>query len=96
MKPEQINLARELLKLSQAELAQVLDVHQRTVSKWERGLLKPSHMRTSILRGVLQRADDGKLSRQLGGRIRGALRSGAPMAALSWLLAHVLRRDPQT
>lgn len=39
MKPEQIALARELLGLTQAQLGQVLDVHPRTVSKWERGVL---------------------------------------------------------
>lgn len=56
MKPEQLALARELLELTQRELAQVFDVHPRTISKWERGVQSPSMTRKLIMQGVLDHA----------------------------------------
>jgi putative transcriptional regulator len=42
MSGEEIKLARELLGMTQAELAKRLDTHIMTISKWERGERKPS------------------------------------------------------
>lgn len=40
---------RESLGFSQAQFAQLLGVHPLTVSKWERGILKPSPHQTALL-----------------------------------------------
>jgi DNA-binding XRE family transcriptional regulator len=47
MTPEQFKAKRQRLKLTQAELADVLQVHRVTVAKWEAGLL-PIDERTRL------------------------------------------------
>ncbi len=76
MKPEQLTLARELLQLTQQQLAQVLDVHPRTVSKWERGQLQPSPLRLAILSGVLHQQSRESDPRTVGQTIRAHLDTG--------------------
>lgn len=49
MKPKRIKKIRDKLQYNQVHLAQILDVHPITVSKWERGILKPSAWQESLL-----------------------------------------------
>lgn len=85
MKPHEVKLARELLGLTQAELAQLLDRHAFTVSKWERGVLMPSLMHVAILSGVIRNASR-ETSRVEGHQIRQALASKGYAHALYLLL----------
>lgn len=48
---------RKKLGFTQVDLARVLGVHSLTVSRWERGILKPSPHQRAILR-TLARSDD--------------------------------------
>jgi transcriptional regulator with XRE-family HTH domain len=43
---------RSSLKMTQGQLAQLLGVHSLTVSKWERGLLRPTPHQQAILRAA--------------------------------------------
>lgn len=85
MKPEQLTLAREVLGLTQEQLAQVLDVHPRTVSKWERSQLHPSELRIGLLSGVLKHATSSTY-RTTGAQIRQALHRGELLRALEVLM----------
>lgn len=44
-----IQKLRKKLKLNQSDLAQILNVHHTTVSKWERGILSPSFYHRDLL-----------------------------------------------
>jgi transcriptional regulator with XRE-family HTH domain len=47
--------------MTQGQLAQLLGVHSLTISKWERGLLRPTPHQEALLRaagGAVQRAPD--------------------------------------
>lgn len=50
---------RTRLNLSQKELGRILGVHVMTVSKWERGLLRPSDHQKRILRALTDAAEQG-------------------------------------
>ncbi len=86
MKPEQILRARELLCLTQTQLGQALGVHWITVSKWERGIARPSQLRIDIMSGVLEHAHWGE-PRTTGRMIRLALEEGSQVHALQLLLS---------
>lgn len=47
-KPPSLAEIRKRLTLSQAELAELIGVHPMTVSKWERGQLKPNAWQRSL------------------------------------------------
>jgi molybdopterin-binding protein len=50
---------RNRIGLSQAKLADLLGVHTMTVSKWERGVLKPNAHQRRILRALADAAEAG-------------------------------------
>jgi putative transcriptional regulator len=50
MEPRKIALLRLALGLTQTEFGMILGVHVMTVSKWERGISKPSEWQQEILR----------------------------------------------
>lgn len=52
-----IALLRKALALSQVEFGQLLGVHLMTVSKWERGLARPSPYQGALLREFRRAAD---------------------------------------
>ena len=45
-------IIRRNLRLSQEELGMLIGVHGMTVSKWERGILKPNRFQEAILNTV--------------------------------------------
>lgn len=49
MTPAEIQAVRGELKMTQAQLAQLLGVHVLTVSKWERGALRPTPHQAAML-----------------------------------------------
>lgn len=85
MKPHEIKLARELLRLTQAQLGQVLGVHWITVSRWERGRSPPGEFYKGIYYQLLHRADNVK-SRAVGRQVRRLLASQGSTVALYRLL----------
>ena len=76
-----IRSIRTRLGLSQKELGRLLDAHPMTVSKWERGVLKPSEHQARLLR-----AFRGAIERGVQVRARG--KKSDPLRFLSDLLAH--------
>lgn len=50
---------RRRLNLSQQELAQLVGVHAMTVSKWERGVLRPNEHQKRLLNALTNAAEDG-------------------------------------
>ena len=50
---------REKLGLSQKELAELLGTHAMTVSKWERGVLRPSEHHRRLLKAFASAAERG-------------------------------------
>lgn len=58
MTPEVVRHIRVTLKLTQATLARLLDQHPMTISKWERGVSRPSPHCASLLYGFAQTAVD--------------------------------------
>lgn len=85
MKPEQLTLARELLRLTQAQLALALDVHPQTISKWERGVVRLSAMHRRIFDGLLQPTSTREYW-ETGQSIRQAINDDRPDRALLALL----------
>jgi len=75
MTAEEIKGIRQYRKLTQAELARLLGVHEQTVSQWERGMQQPARLqrcflavlalhrgaRGEKLRDLLQRYDPGQI-----------------------------------
>ena len=47
---------RERLGMTQAEFAQEVGVHVPTVSRWERGVMKPAPMAIKIMEALARRA----------------------------------------
>src|SRR5690242_13718873 len=50
---------RRRLDVSQKELAELVGVHAMTVSKWERGVLKPNEHQRRLLRALADAAEGG-------------------------------------
>jgi molybdopterin-binding protein len=76
-----VKTIRTRLGLSQSELGRILGAHAMTVSKWERGVLKPSEHQARLLR-----AFRGAIERGVPVRERG--KKSDPLRFLSDLLAH--------
>lgn len=84
MTPTEIVAVRNSLNMTQGQLAQLLGVHSLTVSKWERGLLRPTPHQEALLRaagGAAQRAPD------VGAIVVGALVGAGVGLALFHLLS---------
>ena len=94
MLPTDIVAVRHALGLTQAELAQTLDVHVLTVSKWERGILTPSARNGAIFRR-LERLD-GVAARVVGEAVKVALADAGGLVAYYVLLGAALppRAEP--
>lgn len=91
MKPERIALARELLGVTQRELAQVLGVHTQTLSKWERGTLKPPRLQHEIIEGLLHQQTKESEPRLVGHTIRLHLSMGELLKAHVALVVYAYR-----
>ena len=76
-------LRREGLKMTQAQLAQILGVHAMTVSKWERGELRPTRYQVALL-GNFKIASE--LDPEAGARAVEGLEGGGAVDGLYRLL----------
>ena len=78
--PVDLKLLRSRLGLSQRQLAELVGAHAMTVSRWERGVLRPSSHQEQLLRSLL------RASERSAPLLRGPRRAD-PMRALADLLA---------
>jgi molybdopterin-binding protein len=76
-----VKAIRTRLGVSQNELARLVGAHAMTVSKWERGVLKPSEHQARLLRAFRGAAERGVSVRERG-------KKSDPLRFLSDLLSH--------
>ena len=84
MSPADLARIRQLLRLSQAELAALLGAHPMTVSRWESGQLAPSPWQQALL-GVF--ANAARRSPKVGREAALAARNGVPQGLFLLLAA---------
>jgi hypothetical protein len=83
--PAQIRLLREVLGLTQQQLALMLGVHPMTVSRWERGSALPTGYNTQQLR-FLERGSSG-MRQEHRDRFLSLVGMGFFVAALAFVIA---------
>lgn len=76
---------RHDLGLSQIEFGQLFGAHFMTVSKWERGILRPSAYQLALMDQFRRTADARKVLAQE--EVKKLLVGAGVIAALAWLLA---------
>ena len=84
MTPEAMRAARVSLGVTQTEFANLLGVHALTVSKWERGLLRPTPYQEALI-ASFRRAADRKPD--IGEVVAAALVGAGVGVALYYLLS---------
>jgi putative transcriptional regulator len=85
MTHDEIIAIRTALDMTQGQLAQLLGVHSLTVSKWERGLLRPTPHQEALLRAASSAAQRAP---GIGAAVVGALvGAGVGLALLQLLRA---------
>ena len=82
---------RKALGLSQLEFGQLLGVHLMTVSKWERGIARPSPYQDALLE-EFRRAVDAS-AQGIGTKIKARLAGRGVAAALHFLLASAVKEE---
>lgn len=80
-------LREEGLSLNQAEFGQLLGVHAMTVSKWERGVLKPNPYQVALLKEFRKAAGKEEVKSKLA-----TILVGAGIAAALYLLLKYARK----
>ena len=84
MQAPQIADLRRALGLSQVEFGQLFGAHSMTVSKWERGVLKPTAYQIALMHQFQATADAQK--EQAQEQVKNLLVGAGVVAALVWLL----------
>lgn len=87
MTSEELKTVREALRLTQSQLAQLLGVHEITISKWERGHGKPSPYQEALIRSFGQAQEK---SPDVGTVVAGLLVAAGIAAALFYILKAAL------
>lgn len=85
MQITEISSLRRSLGLSQVEFGQLFDAHSMTVSKWERGVLRPTAYQIALMRQFRATADAKK--DQAREQVKNLLVGAGVVAALVWLLS---------
>lgn len=85
MQTTEISALRRSLGLSQVEFGQLFDAHSMTVSKWERGVLRPTAYQIALMRQFQVTADAQK--DQAREQVKNLLVGAGVVAALVWLLS---------
>lgn len=84
MKAVQIAALRRSLGLSQVEFGQLFGAHSMTVSKWERGVLRPTAYQVALMQQFQLTADAQK--ELASEQVKNLLVGAGVVAALVWLL----------
>ncbi len=84
MNASQIAGLRHSLGLSQVEFGQLFGTHFMTVSKWERGVLKPTAYQVALMNQFQATANAKK--EQAQEQVKSLLIGAGVVAALVWLL----------
>ena len=84
MTSTEVTSVRERLGMTQSQLAELLGVHTLTVSKWERGLLRPSGHQEALLESF---AKARKANKTVGEDAKEALIAAGVIVALAILLS---------
>jgi len=84
MTPAAIAAVRKALGLSQVEFGQLFGAHFMTISKWERGLAKPSPYQVALMEQFAQTAQAKQAEAQE--EVKKLLIGAGVVAALIWLL----------
>lgn len=84
MNPTDVTSIRTQLGLSQAQLAALLGVHALTISKWERGLLRPTPHQEALLASFAKARNANK---SIGDEAKNALIAAGVVVALYILLS---------
>lgn len=84
MQALQIASLRHSLGLSQVEFGQLFGAHSMTVSKWERGVLKPTAYQVALMQQFHATANARK--EQAQEQVKNLLVGAGVVAALVWLL----------
>jgi DNA-binding transcriptional regulator YiaG len=82
METTEIPGLRHALGLTQSEFGQLFGVHAMTVSKWERGVIKPTAYQTALMRQFMVRASQ----KTAADHVKHLLVGAGVVAALTWLL----------
>lgn len=85
MQATEISTLRRSLGLSQVEFGQLFDAHSMTVSKWERGVLRPTAYQIALMR-QFQTTANAKQD-QAREQVKNLLVGAGVVAALVWLLS---------
>ena len=85
MTPERIRFLRKRLGLSQAQLGQMMNVHQTLISHWEQGLRFPDDYQTEQLRHLYRSAQ--RLDEEQQKKVGTLLGAGLAAGALAFLIA---------
>lgn len=88
MTAPEIKSLRDLLKLNQVQLAQLLGVHPVTVSKWERGESAPTAYQATLLQHFRKGASDQEVRESIEGLLIGV----GVGVALAFLLQHLTKK----
>jgi putative transcriptional regulator len=84
MTPAAIAAIRKALGLSQVEFGQLFGAHFMTISKWERGLAKPSPYQIALMEQFARTAQAKQAEAQE--EVKKLLIGAGVVAALIWLL----------
>jgi molybdate transport system regulatory protein len=79
-----VKTLRKQLGIAQTELAQLVGAHAMTISKWERGIARPTAAQQRVLRAL-------SLAAERGARVDLAAARKDPARALATLLDHAYR-----
>lgn len=90
MTPKEVLDIRTRLSLSQGQLADLLGVHPLTVSKWERGLLRPTAHQETLLESFSKAR---KANKTVGEEAKDALVTAGVVVALVLLLSAAIDGD---
>jgi len=85
MSPNEIAQLRKDIGLSQVDFGQLFGTHFMTVSKWERGITRPSPYQVALMLQFRYTADLRKAEAQE--QVKKLLVGAGVVAALVWLLA---------
>ena len=87
-----LKILRQNLRISQAKLAALIGVHPLSVSKWERGLLKPNRYKSELLHAFYKAS---KRNPELKNTFSHYMKTNGAIPALSKLLEIAFKNEQE-